>query len=164
MNTVAGNVAHAKHFAPALAASLRGTCCRSCCCKQFGVSVAFDVATSCARFRCPNAFNRSVMNHTVNRQRVPRPIAALHRACTAAILTKCRPAKGVGSPGAGGRLQQYWVSNTGCPGPSGGPSVVGAWVRWLCQARSCDFILHFFPRRLPYLWFPAASSFPPACL
>ncbi len=34
----------------------------------------------------------------------------------------------IGWPGAGGRLQQYWVSNTGCPGPSGGPWDRGARV------------------------------------
>ena len=60
---------------------------------------------------------------------------------------------------AGGRLQQYWVSNTGCPGPSSEPS-----VRPLGRARCCQCLLYAFSRRLPYLWFSSDSGFSPSRL
>ena len=49
----------------------------------------------------------SARRHRVNRQAVQSRVAALHRACATAILTKSSSAKSViGLLGAGGRLQQ----------------------------------------------------------
>src|ERR1700691_315541 len=49
----------------------------------------------------------------------PRCIASV----STAILAEATRQSIIDLPGAGGRLQQYWLSNTGCRGPSGGPSV-----------------------------------------
>jgi hypothetical protein len=62
-------------------------------------------------------------------------------------------------PGAGGGLQQYWVSNTGCPGPRS-----ESWIRPLGRAGCCQRLFYAFSRRLPCLWFPSDSDFPPSRL
>jgi hypothetical protein len=54
------------------------------------------------------------------------PSIALHRLCAAAILGVCIRRLFMGMPRAGGRLQQYWVSHTGCPGPSGESGSAGS--------------------------------------
>jgi hypothetical protein len=152
-NFTAGNVARSGRFARAVAVSLKSICFRFCYCKRFAARAAI------ADPMCGAQFRRSIaLSSTANRPRAVRsPIAALHRARTCDYTGRSVTRRSaIGLLGAGGRLQQrqYWVSNTGCPGPSGGPS-----VRRLGRACCCDFILLRFSRRLPYPWFSSSPSF-----
>jgi hypothetical protein len=175
------------------AISSKDTCSRFSCYDRCAANAATSGVISCAPSQCWIGCRESSSRHRVNRQIGRSPTAALHRDYAAAILAEYRPAS-ERLPGAGGRLQQYWVSNTGCPGPSGGPCFGGpcpdrsnldgskydrsgfdrlslggswpgeSWHRWLRRARGCDFIFHLLPCRLPYLPFSPDPTFSPSGL
>ncbi len=123
-NSTAGDAVGTKYTVLDLAISLKDTCSRLCCYERCAANAATSDVISCVPSRCWIGCRESSTHQRVNRRIGRSPTPALHRDCAAAILAEYRLAS-ERLPGAGGRLQQYWVSNTGCPGPSGGPCFGG---------------------------------------
>ncbi len=124
--------------------------CFSRPCVATGAIVA---ATSRAPSPLVSGPNAAAYRRTVNRMPPRTTLAALRRSGYTKLMS---PGCGLeAQPGVGGRLQQYWLSNTGCPARSNDPS-----GRLLGRAHCCQPLFHAFSLRLPYLWFPTDQDFP----